>query len=60
MRVVGEWPASSVQDTEESDLATYVDGDRWRSPKVWAAVRKITRAVRSEIPNLAFCSNGFA
>ena len=50
MRVVEEWPASSVQDSEESDLGTYVDGDRRRSPKVRTAVRKSTRAVRSEIP----------
>ena len=60
MRVVEEWLASSVQDSEESDLGTYVDGDRRRSPKVWVAVRKSTRAVRSEIPNLAFCSNGLS
>ena len=57
MKVVAEGLAPSVQDSEESDLGTWVGGDRWQSPELRAAVRNSTRAVRSETPGLASCSD---
>ena len=53
MKVAAEGPAASVLDSEASDLGTQVGRDRRRSP----TVRNSTRAVRSEIPGLANCSD---
>ena len=59
-KVVAEWPTPSMHDSEESDISTYVYGDRRRTPKVWPAVRNSTRAVCSEIPDFASFSNGYS